>query len=67
MKKIRLTKKELAETEARQEKAKAEFIKKHKGNPGPVTNFDVARILGMPEDMIEELFGKEDRAGEGDK
>lgn len=26
---------------------------------GPITNVYVARILGMPESMIEELFGKE--------
>lgn len=26
---------------------------------GPITNTYVARILGMPESMIEELFGKE--------
>jgi len=26
---------------------------------GPITNADVARILGMPESIIEELFGKE--------
>ena len=62
MKKPKLTKKELAAIEARKEKAKAEFMTKHKDGPGPITNIDVAKLLGMPEEMIEELFGKEGSA-----
>ena len=26
---------------------------------GPITNIDVAKLLGMPEVMIKELFGEE--------
>ena len=58
MKKHELTNEELAETEARKEKAKVEYMKKHKDGPVPITNIDVAKILGMPDEMIKELFGK---------
>ncbi len=38
-------------------------LKKQKKNQGsvsgPITNIDVAKLLGMPEVMIKELFGEE--------
>ena len=59
MNKKELTKEELAEIEARSMKARSEFVAKHKENPQPITNQDVARILGMDEEMIADLFGEE--------
>lgn len=64
MKKPKLTRKELADIEVRKEKAKAEYMAKHKDGPGPVTSIDVAKLLGMPDEMIEELFGKEEPEGD---
>ena len=60
MKKIEFTKEEIAAIEARSARAKAEFSARQKSNPQPITSQDVARIMGMDEDMISELFGEAD-------
>ena len=46
-------------TESNSEKALKNLRKNRGSVPGPITNVDVARLLGMPEDMINELFGDE--------
>ena len=46
-------------TESNSEKALKNLRKNQGSVPGPITNVDVARLLGMPEDMINELFGDE--------
>ena len=66
MLKKEFTKEELAEIEARSKKAMADFAARQKENPQLITNQDVARIMGMDEDMIEDLFGEEENdTGEG--
>ena len=64
MQKKEFTKEELAEIEARSKKAMADFAARQKENPQLITSKDVARIMGMDEDMIEDLFGKENESGE---
>ncbi len=59
MQKKEFTKEELAAIEARSKKAMADFAARQKENPQLITNKDVARIMGMDEDMIEDLFGEE--------
>lgn len=47
------------ETELNRKKA-LENMRKNQGKvPGPITKVDVARVVGMPEDMIIDLFGEE--------
>lgn len=66
MNKKELTAEELAAIEARSMKARSEFVARHKENPGPITNHDVARIFGMDEEMIDDLFGEEgNESGDG--
>ena len=59
MKKKELTAEELAAIEARSMKARSEIVARQQKNQGPITNRDVARILGMDEEMIDDLFGEE--------
>ncbi len=59
MKKKELTAEELAAIEARSMKARSEFVARQQENPGPITNRDVAMILGMDEETIDDLFGEE--------
>ena len=66
MKKMELTAEEFAAIEARSMKARSEFVSRHKENPGPITNRDVARILGMDEKMIDDLFGEEGNESDDD-
>lgn len=47
------------EKELNREKTLKNPKKDQENVSGPITNTDVARILGMPESMIEKLFGKE--------
>ncbi len=66
MQKKEFTKEELAEIESRSKKAMADFAARQKENPQLITSKDVARIMGMDEDMIEDLFGEEENVkGEG--
>lgn len=67
MKKPKLTKKELADIEAKKKKAADIYRENQKREPGPITAVDVARVLGMPEEMIEDLFGEEKRNSEDNK
>ena len=59
MKKMELTAEEFAAIEARSMKARSEIVARQQKNQGPITNRDVARILGMDEEMIDDLFGEE--------
>jgi hypothetical protein len=63
----KLTKKEVAAADAKKEQVAKIFKETQKNGPGHITSVDIARLLGMPEKEIADLFGEDKRSASSNK